>query len=81
MDVARDNDLDETRGPGRPPVGGAGVPTHRRTIRLPEPLARELAAEAERRGVSVDDVIREALALYLERLRQTPVRSRRRRSV
>jgi hypothetical protein len=36
------------------------------TLHLPEDLARRLAAEAARRGISVDEVAAEALAAGLE---------------
>jgi predicted transcriptional regulator len=34
------------------------------TVRLPDDLAQRLAAEAERRGVSVDEVVTDALVAH-----------------
>ncbi len=37
------------------------------SVKMPDPLAAELAATARRKGMSKSALIREALAVYLER--------------
>lgn len=48
------------RGPGRPRVGEGE--TIAITVRLPEAVHAELEREAERRGVSIGDIVRERIA-------------------
>ena len=39
-----------------------------KTFRFPHPLADQLAREAEKRNCTVADIVREAIAVYFERL-------------
>ena len=50
--------------PGRPPLD-AEDETQRVTIRVPGTLREAATAEAERRGVTVSEAMRQALALWL----------------
>jgi len=47
--------------PGRKPVGGAGVATGTLRLRVPEPILRAIQEQAERRGITVSEVVREVL--------------------